>query len=177
MNPADLPPRAYDSESERVRTVALLERVNRAKTATPDIDWEFEQLAAERAARNPLRQHLTIPVLRAAHFWLTPHIQSLPYSGAWRPIAECWEDDPIDFSVTVGFFFLNIVYLTLALWGAWRYRDRFAVSVMMLFIAVRTLYLTEHGSIEPRYMLVCFPAIIALGAAGLFRGEPAHSVE
>jgi hypothetical protein len=25
--------------------------------------------------------------------------------------------------------------------------------------------MTTHGTIEPRYMLVCYPALIALGAA------------
>ncbi len=81
MNPADLPPRAYDSPAERARTVALIERLNRVKTATPDVEYDFRQLARERAARNPLRQYLTVPAFPAVHFSFTPPPQTLPCSG------------------------------------------------------------------------------------------------
>jgi len=167
IDPAKLPSRAYDSEAERKRTVALIERYNVTKSTPPALDWEFEQLARERAARNPFRQYVTVPALRAVYYWCAPRIELLPYSGDWWPLREKWHDDPRDFSVTVGFFLLNIAYMALGLLGAWRYRDLLPATVMILFMLVRTAYMTTHGSIEPRYMLLCYPALLAMGAAAL----------
>jgi hypothetical protein len=168
IDPRDLPPRAYDSEEERRRTVALIARYNVNHDTPSPLDWEFAQLAQERAARRPLRQHVLIPLLRAAHYWFTPRIQNLPYSGDWWPLGWAYENDPRDFSVTVAFFFLNIAYVAMGLVGAWRYRGSFPVTLMATFLLVRTVFLTEHGTIEPRYMLVCFPALLAMGAAGFY---------
>jgi hypothetical protein len=36
-----------------------------------------------------------------------------------------------------------------------------------LFMALRTAFLTTLETPEPRYVLECFPAVIALGAVGL----------
>jgi len=106
------------------------------------------------------------------HYWLTPRIELLPYSGDWWPLHQKWLDDPRDFSVTVGFFLLNLVYMALGIVGLWRYRDLFPTSVLLLFMVIRTLFLTTHGTIEPRYTLLCYPALLALGAAALLRRPP-----
>ncbi|SRR5579871_48103 len=169
INPNDLPPSAYDSEAEKKKTLELIERYNELKRAPPNLDWEFAKLARERAARHPFRQYVEIPVLRAINYWMTPRIQLLPYQGNVFPIAWMYEDDPIDFSVTVGFFTLNLVYLSLGIYGAWKLRGNYAVTCLWMFIVVRTAFMTTHGTIEPRYMLVCFPALIALGSAACAR--------
>lgn len=169
MDPAQLPGRAYDSEAERVETVRLIQRYNVFKRTPPDLNWDFEQLARRRAARNPFRQYVTIPALRALHFWFTPRIQLLPFSGEWRPIKQAWQDDWRDFTVTMGYFLLNIFYVAAGLYGAWKFRRELPALVMFLFILIRTLFMTQHNTIEPRYMLLCYPALIALGAAGLAR--------
>jgi hypothetical protein len=38
------------------------------------------------------------------------------------------------------------------------------VAVLIAFIVLRTTFLTTLETPEPRYVLVCFPAIIALAA-------------
>jgi len=47
-----------------------------------------------------------------------------------------------------------------------------AVVFLILFVLLRTAFLTTLETPEPRYVLVCFPALIALGAQ-LFAGKPA----
>jgi hypothetical protein len=39
-----------------------------------------------------------------------------------------------------------------------------AVAVLIVFILLRTAFLTTLETPEPRYVLVCFPALIALAA-------------
>ena len=45
-----------------------------------------------------------------------------------------------------------------------------AVAFLALFIVLRTAFLTSLETPEPRYVLVCFPALIALGAQ-IFAGR------
>ncbi len=75
-------------------------------------------------------------------------------------------------SVTIGLFLINIFYLGVGVYGAiklwrWSTSSRGAVLVIVLFIALRTAFLTTLETPEPRYVLECFPAVIALGAVGL----------
>jgi hypothetical protein len=57
----------------------------------------------------------------------------------------------------------------------WRRHPSSRPSVLLFaaFIALRTAFLTTVEAPEPRYMLVCFPALIAL-AAQLF-ARPSES--
>jgi peptidoglycan/LPS O-acetylase OafA/YrhL len=126
-------------------------------------------LARERTARHPLRTYLWLPAARAITLWFTPRIELLPFSGTVFPLAQAWEDDPVDQSVTVGLFLLNIAYVALALWGAvrlWRRARpaRAAITLLLVFILLRTAFLTTLETPEPRYVLVCFPALVALAA-------------
>jgi hypothetical protein len=41
------------------------------------------------------------------------------------------------------------------------------VLVILLFFALRTAFLTTLEAPEPRYLLECFPALLALGAVAL----------
>jgi hypothetical protein len=64
---------------------------------------------------------------------------------------------------------LNIAYVALALVGAirlWRRSAavRPALGVMILFVVLRTAFLSTIETPEPRYVLVCFPVIIAFAA-------------
>lgn len=176
INVEDIPASAFDTEEERARVAAILEPYNNDLTLTPDEDAAFAQLARERTARQPLRTYLWLPVARAATMWFTPRIESLPVSGVVFPLAQSWEDDRVDQSVTVGFFVLNIVYMALAIWGAarlWRRSPgvRPAVALLVVFIVLRTAFLTTLETPEPRYVLVCFPALIALAAQVFTRLE------
>jgi len=79
------------------------------------------------------------------------------------------EDDPVDQEVTILFFVLNLFYVGLGVWGGariWHLNSaaRPAVAFLVLFILIRTAFLTMLEAPEPRYVLVCFPALIAMGA-------------
>jgi hypothetical protein len=165
----DIPARAYDTPEEKQRVAMILEQYNNDLTLTPEEDAAFAQLARERTARHPLRTYVWLPAARAVTMWFTPRIELLPVSGHVFPLAQMREDDPVDQEVTSLFFVLNLVYVGLGVWGAarlWRSNPaaRPAVVFLALFIVLRTTFLTTLETPEPRYVLVCFPALIALGA-------------
>jgi hypothetical protein len=167
-----LPARTFDSAEEKQRVAMILERYNEELTLTKDEDEAFAELERERTARNPLRTYLWLPALRAVTLWFAPRIELLPVSGTVFPLGQAWEDDKLDQSVTIGLFLLNILYLGLGVWGAvtlwrWSAASRSAVLVILLFVVLRTAFLTTLETPEPRYVLECFPALIALGAVAL----------
>jgi hypothetical protein len=165
----DMPARAFDTPEERDRVAAILEPYNNDLTLTVEEDHAFGELARQRTARHPLRTYVWLPLARAVTLWFTPRIELIPVSGTVFPLVQSWRDDKIDQSVTVGLFLLNIAYVVLAVWGAvhlWRRSSaaRPAVGVLVVFIVLRTAFLTTLETPEPRYVLVCFPALIALAA-------------
>ncbi|MGC1688156.1 MAG: hypothetical protein WA734_21180, partial [Candidatus Acidiferrales bacterium] len=159
-----LPASAFDSAAERARVESLLNRYNSDLNMSPVLDHEFALLARERTARHPLRTYFLIPLYRAWMIWFTPRIELLPYSGKLSPPDERWRGNPADFDVTLGYLILNCVYLALAIVGAWRCRKNPAMVLLIAFIAVRTALLTQLQTVEPRYVIVCFPVILALAA-------------
>jgi hypothetical protein len=165
---SDIPASAFDTPEERDRVAAVLDAYNQELTLTPEEDTVFAQLAHERTAHHPLRTYLWIPLRRAARIWFTPRIELLPVSGNVFPLRYMREEDPVDQRVTIKLFFLNILYVGLGLWGAWRLwkfpTARGVVVFFLLFILLRTAFLTTLETPEPRYVLVCFPALIALAA-------------
>jgi hypothetical protein len=169
INVADIPARAFDTPEEKARVEAILEPYNNDLTLTPEEDAAFGGLAEERTARHPLRTYVWLPAARAVTMWFTPRIELLPVSGTVFPLVESWQDDKIDQSVTVGLFLLNVVYIGLALWGAGRLwlrsaAVRPAVALLIVFLLLRTAFLTTLETPEPRYVLVCFPALLAMAA-------------
>jgi hypothetical protein len=168
INVDDIPVAAFDTPEEKARVTAVLEQYNDELTLTAEEDAVFAQLARERTARHPLRTYLGIPLRRAVRMWLTPRIELLPISGNVFPWRQMREDDPADQELTMLFFFLNIFYLVLAVWGLWKlwkWRGvRAAASVLVLYILVRTAFLTTVETPEPRYVLECFPALLAFAA-------------
>src|SRR5712692_9358566 len=165
----DIPARAFDSSEEKERVAMILEQYNNDLTLTPEEDAAFGHLASERSSRHPLRTYLWLPAARAGTIWFTPRIELLPVSGHVFPLAQMREDDPVDQEVTSLFFVVNVFYVGLGIWGAamlWLSNPaaRAAIAFLALFMALRTAFLTTLETPEPRYVLVCFPAMIALGA-------------
>jgi hypothetical protein len=170
-----IPARAFDSAEEKQRVAAILAPYNEDLTLTKEEDDGFAQLARERTARHPLRTYVWLPALRGVTMWFAPRIELLPVSGTVFPLAQSWQDDKVDQTVTIGMFLLNCFYVGLALWGGWRLwhaglEARPAVMLLLVFIGLRTAFLTTLETPEPRYVLECFPAVIALGAQA-FRRE------
>src|SRR5215813_2451247 len=175
INLEDIPARAFDSESEKRRVAELLARHNRHQSLDPQDDALFGEIARERTARHPLRTYLYVPLERVLTIWFTPRIELLPYSGNVFPLVENWNDDRADQAVTAGFFLLNLVYLALACFAffrLWRWNPRVRAALVMIaaYLLIRTAFLTTVEAPEPRYVLVCYPAILAL-VATLF-GKP-----
>ena len=189
-----IPARAFDAPEEKQRVAAILEPYNDDLTLTQEEDDAFAQLARERVARHPFRTYLWIPAARAVVIWFTPRIELLPISGNVFPLAQMYDEDPADQGFTILLFFLNIVYVAPGVCGAvklWRLSSsaqpvsalnmpsapqskprsfllaspaRPAVAFFLLFFFLRTAFLTTLETPEPRYVLVCFPALIALAA-------------
>jgi hypothetical protein len=170
-----IPARAFDTPEEKSRVAEILEQYNDDLTITPEEDAAFGQLARERTARHPLRTYLILPAARAFTLWFTPRIELLPVSGTVFPLKQNWYDDRADQLTTLGFFFLNLVLLLLGIYGAWRLWSwnrtvRPALLTLLIFLVLRTAFLTTLETPEPRYVLECYPLVLAC-AATLF-GKP-----
>lgn len=177
INVDEIPARAFDSPGEKQRVAAILAEYNQDLTLTKDEDDAFGRIARERAARHPLRMYLWIPAARAVVIWFSPRIELLPISGNVFPLAQMYDQDSADQGFTILLFLLNILYVGVGLWGVaklWHLSAvvRPALVFLVIFIVLRTAFLTTLETPEPRYVLVCFPALIALGAQ-LFAGKPA----
>jgi hypothetical protein len=172
INVDDIPRRAFDSPAEKERVRDILEQYNEDLTLTQDEDDRFGQIARERVRRHPLRVFLWIPAARAVVIWFTPRIELLPVSGNVFPLAVMYDEDRLDQGFTILLFFLNIVYVGLGAWGGaklWRSSPavRPVVAFFVLYILLRTAFLTTLETPEPRYVLECFPSLMALGAAAM----------
>jgi hypothetical protein len=160
----DLPAYATDSAEERARVASLLDRYNRLPGMSRSIDHEFAKLARERSRHHPVRTYVWIPFERAAAMWFTPRITLLPYSGRLWPLADSYESNSTDFEVTLGFAALNVVYVAIALAAGWSWRRTLGVQLILAFVFVRTAFFTQLQTCEPRYVLECFPALLAVSA-------------
>jgi len=161
----DLPPSAFDSPEERARVEDLLTKYNESLTIQPDLDTQFQEITRERTARHPLRTYLEIPFLRSLTIWFTPRVELLPIGGHLWPLRDEWRDDRRDFVLTLSLALINAIYLALALAGVWVSRARPGCAFLILFVIVRTVFFAYFVEApEPRYVLECFPAVIALGA-------------
>jgi hypothetical protein len=160
----DLPAYAFDSQEERTRVASLLERYNRLHNMTRPIDEEFALLAEERTHRHPFRSFVWIPIERAAAMWFTPRTALFPFSGKLWPLSDSWHRNPTSLEVTLGFLLLNFLYAGLALFCALHWRESPGIALIVAFIVIRTVFLTQLQTCEPRYVLECFPALLAMGA-------------
>ena len=166
---ADIPPSAFDSPAQHDRVANLLASYNQTVTLTPNEDHEFAQIARERTALHPVRTWLKIPLLRSLALWFAPRVELLPYTGQLFPIGREWDEDREDFCVTALLVLVNAAYCGLALAGAWKAWKispvRLMITFLVAFIALRTAFIAWFAETpEPRYVLECFPALIALAA-------------
>jgi len=161
----DIPASAFDSPEERTRVENVLEQYNESLTMSRELDVQFRGVARERTERHPLRTYFEIPFLRTLTIWFTPRTELLPISGHIFPLAKEWDEDRPDLIVTLGLAAINISYVALALWGVWIAWRRPGCAVLAVFIFVRTVFFSKFVEApEPRYVLECFPAVIALAA-------------
>ena len=172
----DIPAPSFDSSGERDRVAGILEQYNNTLTLSPDLDDQFREIARARTSRDPLRTYFKIPALRALTLWFTPRVELLPYSGHMFPLRDEWREDRRDLLVTLGLAVANGIYVVMAIAGIWTARHRPGLALLVMFVLVRTAFFMQNDTPEPRYVLECFPAIIAL-AAQVFSKRPFGKME
>ena len=163
IDPALLPDRAFDSTDQRQRTLQLIADYNQHPDLTPELDARFGNLAAERIRAHPLRYYFGLPLLRIADMWLRPRVELLPPDPRW------WQfnDVPNSSVLAVGFGVLNLGYVGAACWAlVTRRRLRF-LTLLLMFVVLRSAFLGSLENPETRYTLECYPLVILLAAAAL----------
>jgi hypothetical protein len=179
----DFPASAFDSAEEKQRVAELFEQYNQSPTLdiSPAVDREFAGIARERTARHPLRTYVTIPLQRALSIWFTPRTELLPIDGKFFPISDSWENSHESFLITALFGALGYLYPALALAGIWAARryarsisfkskasddlpNLWGISLLVAYMLVRTAFLTTVEAPEPRYVVTCYPAVLALAS-------------
>jgi len=174
LNISDLPASAFDSDQERERVKDLYDEYDaHCCDYSPEWDAQFAELARERTARHPLRTYLKVPFERTFTLWLTPRMEFSYYTERFWPPLEQFHEYPEDFGVTLLFIAIGIFYSALAAAGMWRAIAQrgdwpapqlWAIALLIVYCVVRTAYFTHIDTIEPRYVLECYPAVFALGA-------------
>jgi hypothetical protein len=181
----DFPALAFDSPEEKARVAELFDQYNKSPTLdiSPEVDRGFAEIARERTRRNPLRTYLWAPFGRALTMWFTPRTDLLPIDGKFFPIMESWQDSHASFLTTALFGALGYLYPALALGGIWAARrylraralkssapdshledmpNHWGIALLAAYMLVRTAFLTTVEAPEPRYVVTCYPALLAL---------------
>ena len=162
----NLPSRAFDSDMQRAWTRGLFRLYNESQKITPELDAQFRSLAEQRIAEHPLRYYVWLPTLRVADMWLRPRTEALPINSRW------WEFrvDPGDAAIGCALGAANLALIVLAVIGAARRQVRFA-GLMLVWIVLRSAFLSSVENPEPRYVLECYPAVMVFAAAVFGRKE------
>jgi len=168
----DVPPRAFDSASERERIANAFDIVRRERKLVPEADEILRAVAAERVARSPVRNWLIPRILRASQLWFNRQTNSqllgvLAYVArpTRRPLLG------ILLALRVSTLLLGIAGVAIVLRDALRRRLQGSQLVALpfaVFVILRTAYVGGvHGSMEHRYMLNAWPAMIVCATVGL----------
>jgi len=191
----ELPASAFDSPEEKARVADLIAQYDDSPDLdiSPEIDRQYAEIALERTRRNPLRTYVRVPFERALTIWFTPRTELLPIDGKFWPLREQWEDSHADVLVTGGFAVLGYLYIALAIggvWLAWRtrresgtigqpFRPNFwGLALLLVYFLVRTAFLTTVEAPEPRYVVSCYPGVLALIALlGVRKGLREEALE
>jgi hypothetical protein len=163
LNPQELPERAFDSRPEYDRTLELISRYNQQLYIDPQMDAEFEEIARLRVEHNPLRYTIWLPFLRTSDMWLRPRTELLDIETRW------WEFSRHEAESRFALLWagLNLFYIAAAWRGLLRWRLGTAGVFLIGFVLLRSIFLGTLENPEPRYVLECFPALLAL-AGGAF---------
>ncbi len=161
----DIPQRAFDSRAQCDETDSLLDDYNSQLTLGPELDTRFAQLAQERIWHNPFRYYVWLPFLRIADMWLRPRTELLPVESLW------WEflEDVKNSLFSLFWAVIDLLYLLLALRGWMNWRLGLCGVVLVGFVLLRSTFLGTLENPEPRYVLECFPVVLAFAGAAFSR--------
>lgn len=166
LDPFALPAWAFDGSRQRRQTLALIDEYNRTTEFSPSLDARFAALARERVHAHPVRSLLVLPLARGVSLWFSPRVEFLPIDDHWWPPRIWWQNDPHDFSFTLLWMGLNLLFIGLGVWGWWAMRpDEW--HFWLLFLISRTAMLAFLGTCEPRYTLEAYPILLVWGACAL----------
>jgi len=163
IDPQQLPERAFDNRAEYEKTLAIIARYNEQLYIDPQMDAEFEEIARERQEHSRLRYIVWLPFLRTADMWLRPRTEFLDVETRWWE----FEEHEGESWFALAWAGLNLFYLLAAFRGWLISRLGVAGIFVVSFILLRSLFLSSLENPEPRYMLECFPVVLAL-AGGAF---------
>jgi 4-amino-4-deoxy-L-arabinose transferase-like glycosyltransferase len=161
----DLPERAFDSRREYDHTRELIDRYNQELYIDPQLDWGFELLARERIVHNPFRYFVGMPFLRISDMWLRPRTEMLPVDTHWWRFSE----HPGESIFALLWAALNLFYVLAALRGWLTWKLGLVALPFIAYLLLRSIFLSTMENPEPRYVLECFPIVLAF-AAGAFAG-------
>ena len=168
----DVPARAFDSASERERIAKAFDLVRREGKLVPEADEILRAVAEERVARSPIRNWLLPRILRASQLWFNRETNSQllgVLADVPRPIRRPFLGMLL--SLRVSTLLLGIAGSAIVLRDTLRrgaQGAQFAALPFALFIILRTAYVGGvHGSMEHRYMLNAWPAMIVCATVGL----------
>ncbi len=171
INPAALPPRAFDSQEQREQTLLLISEYNRNNSISPKLDDAFGALADERIREHRTRYYIEFPLLRIADMLLRPKTWEFGLDDAWWR----WSDHPGESAWAVVLGVVNFFYLGAAACGFLRRRVSLA-WMLGGYLLLRFILLGTMENPEPRYVLECYPIFI-VAAAGALTGRRKPSAE
>jgi hypothetical protein len=171
FNPQNLPNRAFDSSAEYQQTLDLISRYNQDLSIDPQMDNEFEQIAVVRVKHSPLRYYVWLPFLRTADMWLRPRTEMLNVETRWWEFSQHTTESIF----ALGWAALNLLFIVLAVRGWIKWPLGMAGIYLISFIVLRSLFLSTLENPEPRYMLECFPALLALAGGAFARKSSVSS--
>ena len=167
----NLPERAFDSIEEKRATLEAIDWYNETTEIDPELDAQFEELAKDRIEHSRLRYYVWLPALRVADMWLRPRTELLPPDPRWW----LFEDDLKWMALSLGLGIINLAYVAMAIAGTVSVarapmpaKTMSYLSLLILFVILRSAFLGTLENPEPRYTLECYPAVIVCAAA-LFR--------
>lgn len=166
----DVPSYAYTSANQRATVHALFDEYNQKHEISPELDRGFTALADENIRSHPLRYYVGLPIARSFDMWFRPRTEMLPLDTHFWQLRQ----DPHDSLWSIALGLLNLCYMLAATAGAWLLRRRIpALTFLLTYPVVRTLFLATTGSSEDRYTMECLPVIVVL-AAGFLASWPSR---
>jgi hypothetical protein len=102
---------------------------------------------------------------------LRPRTENLPVDTRWWEFSE----HRLESFMVLLWAGLNAWYLLLALRGWANHRLGIFALMLIGFVVLRSLFLGTLENPEPRYVLQCFPVVLALGGGAFARAEESTS--
>lgn len=168
----NLPQRAFDSRQQYDQMDELIADYNLQNYVDEDIDARFGRLAQERIAHSAFRYYVWLPFLRTADMWLRPRTELLPIETRWWEFSEHRGESIF----AIAWAGLNLLLLLAALRGWLITRLGIYGIVLIGYVLLRSVFLSSLENPEPRYMLECYPVVLAFAGAAFQKKSPMVSL-